>query len=114
MQVSNEVIAKKQFILDDLRNEGDDLTLEHEVAWIFTFLDDGYARQFQEVGSSTFRFLKFHSRNCECNCTGKIVPTAVELARIEQSLGEISMQIANRTELNFSITSALALRTSGN
>lgn len=111
MPIAQELIATKQYILDDLQNEGDDLNLEHEVAWIFSFLEDKYAQQFRDVGASTFRFLKFQSLNCECNCIGKIVPTAIELATIQQSLGEISMQIANRTELNFSITSALALRT---
>ena len=110
MQIEQELIATKQYILDDLGNEGDNLNLEHEVAWIFSFLDDKYAQQFRDVGASAFPFLKFHSQDCQCNCTGKLVPTAIELATIQQSLAEISMQIANRTELNFSITSALALR----
>jgi hypothetical protein len=110
MEISQALIATKQYILDDLRNEGDNLNVEHEVAWIFRFLDDEHAQQFRDAGTTAFPFLTFHSQNCECNCIGKIVPTAIELARIEQSLGEISMQIANRTELNGSITSALALR----
>jgi len=65
MQISQELIATKQYILDDLKNEGDDLNLEHEVAWIFSFLDDKYAQQFRDVGATAFPLLKFHSQNCE-------------------------------------------------
>lgn len=111
MPIAQELIATKQYILDDLKSEGDDLSLEHEIAWVFSFPEDDYAQQFRDAGANAFPSLSFQSSNCVCNCTGKIVPTAIALATIQQSLAEISMRIANRTELNFSITSALALRT---
>jgi hypothetical protein len=109
MQPSAEEITAKQYMLDELRNGGDDLTLPHQVEWTHTFLSTELAKRFRDLGKRTFPNLEFHLQDCECNCTGKIVPTVLELARISESLGEISMQVANRKEQHSSITSAVVL-----
>jgi hypothetical protein len=114
MQASAEEIAASQFVLDELRNGGDDLTLPHHVEWTHTFLSTELAERFRELGKKQFPHLEFHLQDCVCTCTGKIVPTVLELARISESLGEISMQVANRKEQHSSITSAVVLSPRGN
>lgn len=113
MQPSAEEIAASQFVLDQLRNGGDDLTLLHQVEWTHTFLSKELAKRFRDLGQKLFPHLEFHLQDCVCNCTGKIVPTVLELARIGESLGEISMQVANRKEQHSSITSTVVLSQRG-
>lgn len=113
MHLSAETIAASQFMLDELRNGGDDLTLPHQVEWTHTFLAKELAERFLDLGKKAFPHLEFHLQDCECNCAGTIVPTALELARISESLGEISMQVANRKEQHSSITSAVVLSPPG-
>lgn len=113
MQPSAEEITAKQFMLDELRNGGDDLTLPHQVEWSNTFLSKELAKRFRDLAKNTFPHLEFHLQDCECNCTATIVPTALELARISEGLGEISMQVANRKEQHSSITSTVVLSQRG-
>jgi hypothetical protein len=113
MQPSAEVITAKQFMLDQLRNGGDDLTLPHQVEWTHTFLSKELAKRFRDLAEKTFPHFEFHLQDCICNCTGKIVPTVLELARISETLGEISMQVANRKEQHSSITSTVVLSPRG-
>lgn len=109
MQPSAEEITAKQFMLDELRNGGDDLTLPHQVEWTHTFLSKELAERFRHLGKRAFPHLEFHLQDCVCTCEGKIVPIVLELARISESLGEISMQVANRKEQHSSITAAVVL-----
>ncbi len=107
MQPSAEELAAKQFMLDQLLIGGDDLTLPHDIEWTHTFLSEELAERFRDLSRETFPHLEFHLQGCVCSCTCKIVPTTLELARISESLGEISMRVANRKEQHSSITSAV-------
>ncbi|MCY2981340.1 MAG: ribonuclease E inhibitor RraB [Planctomycetota bacterium] len=107
MQLSAEKIAASQFMLDELSKGGDDLTLAHKVEWTHTFFAKELAERFRDVCKKAFPQFTFHVEDCECNCTGEVVPTALELAQICETLGEISMQVANRIEQHSSITAAV-------
>ncbi|MFN9419915.1 MAG: ribonuclease E inhibitor RraB [Pirellula sp.] len=111
--VNDETRRRKQSILENLLSEGDDLTLKHEVSWIYSFLSQEQAKKFRYHSELRMPSFRIELGDCQCTCTTNLVPDAEQLTAIEEEFDAISQQVAHRTECCASITSAVGLGSKG-
>jgi hypothetical protein len=107
--VNNEMLRRKQHILDELLRDGDNLDLPHEVSWIYSFLTQDFADEFRLQAERQTQEVEFSLGDCQCTCTAVLIPDARKLTEIEETLDAISHRVANRTECCASITTAVSL-----
>ena len=103
------LVDRYQYVLDDFRNEGDNLELPREVCWTHCFLDREHTQEFLECMREIYPSITVNLNDLQCESKLTLVPDAIELASIDASLDRISMRIANRCESSFSIPTAVPI-----